>query len=75
MFDKNYNKWCVSKDDKKAWHKNMPKRKFKTLAIKMIANSPMLEEEDITSRNNVSIGTVIALREAVDILSVQSLFV
>ena len=65
MFDKNYKKWFVSKDDKKAWHKKMPKGKFKTLARKMIANGPTLEEEDITSRKNVSIGTIFALRDAV----------
>ena len=55
----------MSKDDKKVWHKNIPKVKFKILTRKMIANSPILEEEDVTSRKTVSIGTIFALRDVV----------
>ena len=67
MFDKLGNTWFASKDDKKACNKNIPKGKFKTLAIKMIANGPTLEEEETTSRKDVSIGTIFTLIDLVEI--------
>ena len=47
------------------WHKNIPKVKFKKNYEKMIANGPTLEDEDMTSRKNVRIGTIFTLRHAV----------
>ena len=41
----------------------------------MIANGLTFEEEDMTSVKSVSIGTIFELRDAVEILSIQSLFV
>ena len=75
IFDKYYNKWFVSKDDKKIWHVNYPKGKYKILARKLIKNGSIYEEEDITDRNNLNISTIFVLSDACNILSVGSIFV
>ena len=44
MLVKHYDKWFGSKDDKKVWHENLPKGRFKILARKMISNGSTFEE-------------------------------
>ena len=74
MFENDCNKWFVSKDDNKVQYRNLPKWKFKILARKMIVNGSIFEEEDMNDRKDASISTIFALRDAVKILYVQSLF-